>query len=181
LLRLQGLRKWRKPLVVLTPKGLLRHKEAVSTLEELSQGQFQPVLADPRVTSPQEVRRIVLCSGKVYYELDQFRIDHNRHDVAILRLEMLYPFPRRELQAALKPYRAGTPVYWMQEEPENMGAWRYLRALAGEELFDSYPFSLVARPESASPATGSHSSHEIEQEALLYNALEKTSRKKSKS
>ena len=117
------------------------------------------------------VERVLLCSGKIYYELAKEREELGRHDVAIVRIEQLYPLPLEPLQAALAPYRDGTPVFWVQEEPENMGAWRFLLARFGGELFDRLPFSGVYRRASPSPATGSASSHKLEQKELLMQAF----------
>ncbi|MDQ3461165.1 MAG: 2-oxoglutarate dehydrogenase E1 component [Deinococcota bacterium] len=171
LLRRQVLRKWRKPLVVMTPKSLLRHPRAVSPLSELAEGRFQRVIPDAQDAPVEGVRRILICTGKVYYELEKEREDLGRNDVAILRLEQLYPLPEEELRAALAPYRDGTPVFWVQEEPENMGAWRFLRVKFGSALGGRLPFSGISRPESASPATGSASSHKLEQAKLLGEAF----------
>ncbi len=170
LLRRQVLRPWRKPLVVMTPKWLLRYNQAVSTLEELSTGTYRRVLPD---IDPyrMDVERVLLCSGKVYYELYQERERLERHRVSIVRLEQLYPLPTDELQETLARVGDGVPVVWVQDEPENMGAWRYLRVHWGERLFGRLPFSGVYRPASASPATGSHSSHKLEQSRLLASAF----------
>jgi 2-oxoglutarate dehydrogenase E1 component len=170
LLRRQVLRPWRKPLVVTTPKWLLRYNQAVSTLEDLATGTYRRVLPD---IDPyrMDVERVLLCSGKVYYELYQERERLERHRVSILRLEQLYPLPSGELQEALARVADGVPLVWVQEEPENMGAWRYLRVHWGERLFGRFPFSGVYRPASASPATGSHSSHKLEQSRLLASAF----------
>jgi 2-oxoglutarate dehydrogenase E1 component len=170
-LRRQVLRRWRKPLVVMTPKGLLRHPEAVSPLEHLAQGGFQRVVPDPRPREVGQITRILLCSGKVWYDLERYHVDTGRNDVAILRLEQLYPLAKEILQSALSAYAEGTPVFWIQEEPENMGPWRYMRASFGEKLLDRFPFSAVTRQVSASPATGSHNAHKIEQEKLLEAAF----------
>ncbi|HWP35424.1 MAG TPA: 2-oxoglutarate dehydrogenase E1 component [Thermodesulfobacteriota bacterium] len=169
LLRRQVLRRWRKPLVVLTPKSLLRHPRVVSTLDELAEGAFRRILPDPRPAG--RVERILLCSGKIYYELDEWRERTGRHDVAIVRIEQFYPLPERALAEALAPYPEGTPVRWVQEEPENMGAWHYLRVRFGDRLLGRHPFSGVTRPESASPATGSASRHALEQRTLLERAF----------
>ena len=117
------------------------------------------------------VRRILLCTGKMYYELEKRREKSNRDDIAILRLEQLYPLDHQALRSALSIYTAGTPVVWVQEEPQNMGAWRYLRVQFGEKLFDNFPFSGIYRPESASPATGSAGSHKKEQEQIVEEAV----------
>ena len=169
-LRRQVLRPIRKPLVVMTPKSLLRHPRAVSTLDELATGHWEKVIPDD---DPQraDVEGVLLCSGKIYYELAKEREDHKRQDVAILRMEQLYPLPMDQLKAALSPYKPGTPVYFVQEEPENMGAWRFLLARFGGELFDRWPFSGIFRRASPSPATGSASAHRMEQKELLMQAF----------
>ncbi|MCE9527056.1 MAG: 2-oxoglutarate dehydrogenase E1 component [Planctomycetales bacterium] len=169
-LRRQVIRKWRKPLVVLTPKSLLRDKRAVSPLEELSTGSFRRIIADQREPNA-PASRVLLCSGKVYFELADAR-DEAKADAAILRVEQLYPLTDEAIAAALKPYPQITPVYWVQEEPVNMGAWPYLRRRFGEWLLGRYPFEVIARPTSASPATGSKRQHETEQQDLLRRALE---------
>ncbi len=169
-LRRQVLRPWRKPLVIMTPKSLLRHPKAVSSLDECSAGHFEKVIPDTVEDRP-NVEGVLLCSGKLYYELEKEREDLGRQDVAIVRLEQLYPPPMGPLQHALERYRDGTPVYWVQEEPENMGAWRYLLARFGGELFDRLPFSGIYRRASPSPATGSASSHKMEQKELLMQAF----------
>jgi len=170
LLRRQVLRPWRKPLVVMTPKSLLRHPQAVSPLEAFVEGTaFRHVIGDDAV-DPAATSRVLLCSGKVYFDLLAAREEQGRDDVAIVRLEQLYPLRQQEVEAALAPYPAGVPVVWVQEEPENMGAWRYLRVTWGGEVAGR-PFSGVSRPASASPATGSASSHRIEQNELIGEAL----------
>jgi 2-oxoglutarate dehydrogenase E1 component len=178
-LRRAVLRPWRKPLVVMTPKSLLRHPEAVAPLAELAQGTFQRVIADPRQPAPAGVRRVLLCSGKLYYDLDQARVEGQRDDVAILRLEQYYPLRDADIEAALAPYPGDVPLAWVQEEPENMGAWRFLHA-RHERVFGRRPFSGITRPASASPATGSLASHRIEQAALVERALD-TNRRPSKN
>ena len=167
LLRRQVLRRWRKPLVVFSPKSLLRHPQATNSLEELATGRFERVISDQLKDRSQPVSRIIICSGKVYYELNKHRADLGRDDVAILRMEQLYPLPKKALASALEPYAAGTPVVWVQDEPANMGAWMYFRMNMGERVFGRFPLSHVSRPISASPATGSASSHRIEQQELI--------------
>jgi 2-oxoglutarate dehydrogenase E1 component len=171
LLRRQVIRRWRKPLIVMSPKSLLRHLEAVSTLDELEKGTFQRIISDNLGRSGQDIKRVLLCSGKIYYELDKKREDLKRDDVAILRIEQLYPLAPEVLEEALSIYEDGTPVFWVQEEPLNMGAWRHMRVSLGYELFGRFPFSHITRPASASPATGSSSSHKKEQEKLLNEAF----------
>lgn len=168
-LRRQILRRWRKPLVVMTPKSLLREPRAVSTLQQCASGKFERILADEQVGK--DVHRVLLCTGKIYYELLQQREAVKREDVAIIRLEQLYPFPEAGLHALLDSYPEGTQVLWVQEEPENMGAWRFLRSRFGECLFGKYPFGGIRRPASASPATGSGRIHKKDQKYLIAQAF----------
>ena len=172
LLRRHTLRRWKKPLIVMTPKSLLRHKDAVSPLSEFVNGAFHEVLPDPSKPDPNAIKRILLCSGKVYYDLAAYREEHQRNDVAIIRLEQLYPFPAAALQTELERYSSQASICWVQEEPSNMGAWGFLRYKFGTMLMDRYPFTGISRPESASPATGSGTSHKIEQQAILKKAFE---------
>jgi len=167
-LRRQVVRPWRKPLIVFTPKSLLRHPQCVSSLEEFSNGRFQRVIPDPKV---KKASRVVLSSGKVFYDLEKRRAELGRDDVALVRIEQLYPLPDVYLRAAIDQCDDGTPMVWVQEEPENMGAWRLLRARFGPMLFGRFPFSGVCRAESASPATGSASCHKLEQQELLERAF----------
>src|SRR5207248_11490253 len=127
-------RKWRKPLVVMTPKSLLRHPRVVSALEELEKSKFERVLPDLPGRKAESVRLVLLCSGKLYYDLERDREELKRDDVAILRLEQLYPVPRESLRKLLAQYSQGAPVRWVQEEPENMGAWRYFYRCFGNEI-----------------------------------------------
>jgi 2-oxoglutarate dehydrogenase E1 component len=166
-LRRQALRSWRKPLVVMTPKSLLRHPKVVSSFAECAQGDFQRILPDAKGLAGDQVKEVVLCTGKIYYELEAYRETDGRDDVAIIRLEQLYPLRSDLLESALSPYRAGTPVNWVQEEPANMGAWTFLRVRFGESLFGRFPFSGITRPSSATPATGSHRRHKQEQAEII--------------
>ncbi|NNJ25699.1 2-oxoglutarate dehydrogenase E1 component [Alienimonas chondri] len=169
--RRQALRRWRKPLIVMTPKSLLRLPAAVSDLSDLANGGFQNVIPDA-TADPAEVKKVLLCSGKVYYDLAAARDERDAADVAILRVEQLYPWPAAELKAATADYADGTPTVWVQEEPENMGAWRYVLATVGcNDLFGRFPLSWVARPASASPATGSDKAHKLEQARLMREAF----------
>ncbi len=175
-LRRQVKRPWRKPLVIMSPKSLLRHPKAVSSLEDLSQGTFRRILYDhnpeqSRRANPTNVKRILLCSGKVYYDLEQAREERKRDDIALLRLEQLYPLPQEEVSEALAPYGKDTPVVWVQEEPKNQGAWRYLWASWGPSV-EGHPFSGIYRRASASPATGSGNSHKLEQAELIEKAFD---------
>jgi 2-oxoglutarate dehydrogenase E1 component len=168
-LRRQVNRPWRKPLIIFTPKSLLRHPEAVNTLDQIAEGSFQRVIPDGSVDGA-KVRRIILCSGKVYYDLAAERRRRKRDDVAIIRLEQYYPLSGA-LGKALAGYREQTPVVWVQEEPSNMGAWYFLNARKAELLGGRHPLSVVSRPESASPATGSKAAHDLEQKILLDEAF----------
>ena len=170
-LRRQMCRHWRKPLVILTPKSLLRDPRATSPLAECATGGFQRVLPDPRGHSLKTATRVLLCSGKMYFDLETERVKRGREDVAILRLEQLYPFPRAELEAQLADCRDGTNVIWVQEEPENMGAWRYLRVTCTVSFLGRLPCTGICRSASASPATGSHAAHLAEQQELLERAF----------
>jgi 2-oxoglutarate dehydrogenase E1 component len=171
LLRRQSLSQWRKPLIVMTPKSLLRHPHAVCSLDSLAEGRFMRVIPDGTDRDKAGVSRVLLCSGKVYYDLDEFRRKYEREDVAILRIEELYPFPDAPLREAFAGYRDDVEVVWVQEEPENMGVWRYLYCLAGDRLFGRHPLRCVSRAASASPATGSLASHTFEQDMLLAEAF----------
>ncbi len=167
----QVLRPWRKPLIVITPKSLLRLPQCVSPLEEFAPTtKFQRVIGDLSV-EPQRAERILLCSGKIYYELLQQRQELQRNDTAIIRVEQFYPSLEPALRAALAPYRDGVRAIWVQEEPENMGAWRHLRLTFDQRLLGRFPLSVIARPASASPATGSSSTHRHEQKKILQQAF----------
>jgi 2-oxoglutarate dehydrogenase E1 component len=170
LLRRQVLRPWRKPLAVMTPKSLLRNPLAVSRLDELSTGTFRRVIEDDPSIDPRGVKRILLTSGKLYYDLAKARAERKREDVAIVRLEQYYPLSTA-LYEALEPYAPGTDLAWVQEEPRNMGASYFLTANLEGRLKHKFPLRVVSRPESASPATGSHASHELEQSMLTDQAF----------
>ncbi len=166
-LRRQVKRLWRKPLVIFTPKSLLRTH--LSTLDELATGTFQRVIPD-ETPDPASVTRILLCSGKVYYDLAAEREKRKRDDVAIVRLEQYYPLSD-SLGKALAPYREGTPIVWVQEEPLNMGGWYFVNARRADLFGARHPLSCACRPESASPATGSKAAHDLEQRMLLEEAF----------
>jgi 2-oxoglutarate dehydrogenase E1 component len=169
-LRRQVRRPLRKPLVVMSPKSLLRHPAATSELDELATGGFQRVLADASGRDPARARGVLLCGGKVYYDLLAAREKQGGGELHLLRLEQLYPLPDRELQAALERYPSDVPITWVQEEPRNMGAWTFL-GLNAERLWPGRRVGCVARAESASPATGSASAHKREQQQLVEEAL----------
>ncbi|HEX7010662.1 MAG TPA: 2-oxoglutarate dehydrogenase E1 component [Phycisphaeraceae bacterium] len=170
-LRRQVMRPWRKPLIVMTPKSLLRHPQATSTLDELATAMFQRVIDDPSIHRPQQVSRVLLCSGKIYYELLEQRQKLGRAEVPIIRLEQYYPFPAEQLQTVLSKFPDGTPVFWVQEEPSNMGAWPFLRMRFCDTLWGRWPLAVISRRASASPATGSRAAHQIEQEEILNAAF----------
>jgi len=170
-LRRQVLRPWRKPLIVMTPKGLLRNPKAVSSLSDCAEGSFQTLLPDTLGGPSAQTRRVLLCSGKLYYELADHREQTRREDVAIIRLEQLYPLRRQLLESMLAPCAQGTPVVWVQEEPANMGAWSYLRMEFGESLLGRLPFDGVMRAASASPAAGSFRRHKQEQAEIIARAF----------
>nr|PZN45073.1 MAG: multifunctional oxoglutarate decarboxylase/oxoglutarate dehydrogenase thiamine pyrophosphate-binding subunit/dihydrolipoyllysine-residue succinyltransferase subunit [Actinomycetota bacterium] len=168
LLRWQVLSNRRRPLIVFTPKSLLRHKGATSPVRDFTSGSFRPVLGDTKV-DPAGVRTVVLCSGKIYYDLLARREKLGRNDVALVRLERLYPWPRQELIAELDRYGSDVQLIWAQEEPVNMGPWPYLTLKLAEnpDLLGGRPIRRISRDPNPSPATGSQAKHEEEQEELL--------------
>ena len=172
LLRRQVKRMIRKPLIVMSPKSLLRHPGAVSSLPSLTEGTFRKIITDVEVTAD-KVKRILLCSGKVYYDLLAGRQERDlNEDVAIVRLEQLYPLPGQTLIIALSQYPKGIPLTWVQEEPLNMGAYPFIRLRFWDLLKEQWSVDKVGRPESATPATGSASSHKLEQSILINQAFE---------
>ncbi|WP_349617608.1 2-oxoglutarate dehydrogenase E1 component [Azotobacter salinestris] len=174
MLRRQVIRPLRKPLVALTPKSLLRHKAAISTLEDLARGSFHPVLPEVDSLDPKKVERLVLCSGKVYYDLLDKRRAEGREDIAIVRVEQLYPFPEEELAEVMAPYTNLKHVVWCQEEPMNQGAWycsqHHMRRVASAHKKDLF-LQYAGREASAAPACGYASMHAEQQEKLLQDAF----------
>ncbi len=174
LLRRQVIRPLRKPLVVLTPKSLLRHKLAISTLEDLAEGSFQTVIPEIDALDPKKVERVVLCSGKVYYDLLEKRRAEGREDIAIVRIEQLYPFPEDDLKEVLAPYTNVKHAVWCQEEPMNQGAWycsqHHLRRSIAN-LDKTLVLEYAGREASAAPACGYASMHAEQQEKLLQDAF----------
>ncbi|MDO5609704.1 MAG: 2-oxoglutarate dehydrogenase E1 component [Pseudomonadota bacterium] len=160
----------RKPLVVMTPKSLLRHKLATSTLDELADGRFQRVIGDGKA-DPREVKRIVLCSGKVYYDLLEDAEKRGQNDVAIVRVEQLYPFPRELLKAELAKYPLARDVIWCQEEPQNQGAWFQIQHHLVASLANNQSLFYAGRARSPSPAAGHFNDHLAEQQKLISDAL----------
>ena len=172
LLRRQVLRPFRTPLIIMSPKSLLRHKAAVSTLKSLADGEFQLVIADELVQQADTIKRVILCSGKVYYDLLQQREQHNKTDVAIIRIEQLYPFPTEEVQAELAKFTQAKVVIWCQEEPKNQGAWFSSQHHIKECLADQQELFYAGRAFSASPAVGQAKIHALQQLDLVYKALD---------
>jgi 2-oxoglutarate dehydrogenase E1 component len=173
MLRRQMLRPYRKPLVVMTPKSLLRHRLSVSSLDELSSGAFQLVIGEVDDIKPTAVNRVILCCGKVYYDLLQARRDQEQHDVAILRLEQLYPFPKQRLKEELKRYGKAKEVVWCQEEPQNQGAWNQIQHRLQGCLYRNQTLYYRGRASSAAPAVGHFNLHIKQQRALVEEALAK--------
>jgi 2-oxoglutarate dehydrogenase E1 component len=165
MLRRQLTWDFRKPCVVMSPKSLLRHPKVVSPLSEFTSGKFREVLPDTTVKA-KDVKRVVLCTGKVYYDLEEAREKEKNTQVALVRVEQLHPLPKKQLLDIIKSYK-GAEVVWVQEEPENMGYWNYLLRLLYQEL----PMRVIARKASASPATGYNKVHVEEQRALVAQAL----------
>ncbi|MEV4758298.1 multifunctional oxoglutarate decarboxylase/oxoglutarate dehydrogenase thiamine pyrophosphate-binding subunit/dihydrolipoyllysine-residue succinyltransferase subunit [Micromonospora sp. NPDC049559] len=170
LLRRQALSPKRKPLVVFTPKSLLRHKLCVSSVEDFTTGRFQPVLRDTGNLDAASVKRVLLCTGKVYYDLVQARAERGITDTAIIRMEQLYPLPVEELRAALAEFPNAEDFAWVQEEPANQGAWSFV-ALNLLEHLEGVRLRRISRPAAAAPAVGSAKMHEVEQTALVEAAL----------
>lgn len=167
----------RKPLIVFTPKFLLRYAKAASRLEELTSSSFQEVIGDSQYLGGQ-VRRILLCSGKIYYDLVNRREELGRNDVAIIRIEQLYPFPLKKLTDILMRYSDGAELFWVQEEPENMGAWGFVEEQmqtiinpAGNGGPIRRNLRYIGRPNAASPAAGAHKVHQDQQVALANEAF----------
>jgi len=173
LLRRQAIRPMRRPLVVMSPKWILRHKLAVSSLEELANGTFRNAIGDDEI-DPKKARKIVLCSGKVYYHLYEARQERGIDDVALIRIEQLYPFPEDELMAALEPFAGIDRVVWCQEEPMNQGAWyssqHHMRRVL-QQFKEGIYLEFAGRDASSAPAVGYMSKHLEEQNALIDEAL----------
>ena len=165
-------RKYRKPLIVMTPKSLLRHKLAVSTLEDLTDKGFKSVIAEQDKVTASKVTRVIMCSGKVYYELLEHRRTAKIKNIAIIRIEELYPFPVVELNKALKPYKNAKELIWCQEEPKNQGAWDYFEPRLAAKLNHHVDVQYIGREPSAAPAVGSSIVHAKQQKAIVSEALQ---------
>ncbi|MEC8466925.1 MAG: hypothetical protein VXY83_01075, partial [Pseudomonadota bacterium] len=168
LLRRQVLRKVRKPLIVFTPKSLLRHPMATSKVDELTSGAFKPVIDDVDTTA-ENVKKVILCSGKIYYDLIGEKIAKDHDDTAIIRVEKLYPAPVYEVKEVLAKYKNAESFRWVQEEPRNQGYWTYVRENISDQLETA--LKCVCREASASPAVGSLKRHNKEQKELVKSAF----------
>lgn len=172
LLRRQMIRLFRKPLIVATPKSLLRHKEAVSDLSELAKGSFQPVLGETDGDiDAKKVKRVLVCSGRVYFDLVAHRRETKANDVAIVRIEQLYPFAHKQFEAEMKKYENATEVVWVQDEPQNQGPWFYVEHHLKEGMKEGQKLAYSGRPASASPAVGYYAKHYEQQKALVEGAF----------
>jgi 2-oxoglutarate dehydrogenase E1 component len=164
-------RDYRKPLIVMSPKSLLRHKEAVSSLEDLAEGTFHTVIPEIDKIDVKKVKRVIVCSGKVYYELLAYRRERKIDDIAILRLEQQYPFPHEDYKTEVGRYANANEVVWCQEEPQNQGAWYRLRAMLRADIDAKMVLAYAGRAVSASPAVGYAAKHNAEQRELIEDAF----------
>jgi 2-oxoglutarate dehydrogenase E1 component len=171
MLRRQIRRSYRKPLIVMTPKSLLRHKMSVSPLSDLSNGRFEVVIPESDISDGDAVRRLVFCSGKVYFDLLEARQVHGVTDVALIRIEQLYPFPIERYAAEIAAYPNASDVVWCQEEPQNQGAWYQIRHRLQESVGDRQQLYYAGRPSAAAPASGVFKLHMQQQQALVEAAL----------
>ena len=171
LLRRQMVGNIRKPLIVFSPKSLLRNKMASSDLEELSEGKFETVIGEIEELDADKVRRILVCTGKVYYDLVKYRKEHEIDDVVIVRLEQLYPFPHKSFREETSGYSFASEVVWVQDEPQNQGAWFYAQHHLLEEMPSGARLSYAGRPASSSPAVGYASKHAEQLKELVENAF----------
>ncbi|MDY0309509.1 MAG: 2-oxoglutarate dehydrogenase E1 component [Castellaniella sp.] len=171
-LRRQMIRPFRKPLIIFTPKSLLRNKNATSPLEDLATGSFLPVIGETHADiAPEAVKRVLICSGKVYYDLVNARQEQDRKDVAVLRIEQLYPFAHKSFQAELQKYTNAKELVWVQDEPQNQGPWFYVQHHLYENMSDGQKLGYAGRPASASPAVGYLAKHQEQQRALIEQAF----------
>jgi 2-oxoglutarate dehydrogenase E1 component len=172
-LRRQMIRGLRKPLVIMTPKSLLRNRDATSPLAEFTRGGFQTVIPENKEIKAEKVKRIIVCSGKVYYDLAKRREERGADDTAILRVEQLYPFPHKVFAAELKKYPAATDIVWCQDEPQNQGAWFFVQHYIHENMAEGQKLGYSGRAASASPAVGYSHLHQEQQKALVDGAFAK--------
>ena len=172
-LRRQMVRNLRKPLVIMTPKSLLRNKDATSPLSEFTRGGFQTVIGEVKEIKAEKVKRIVVCSGKVYYDLVKKREERGSDDVAIVRIEQLYPFAHKAFASEIKKYPNATEIVWAQDEPQNQGAWFFVQHYIHENMLDGQKLGYSGRAASASPAVGYSHLHQEQQKALVDGAFGK--------
>jgi 2-oxoglutarate dehydrogenase E1 component len=174
LLRRQMIRSFRKPLIIMTPKSLLRNKDATSPISEFTKGEFHTVLGEQDANvDPQKVTRLIMCSGKVYYDLVKAREAKKSKDTAIIRVEQLYPFPHKAFSAELKKYPNVVELVWTQDEPQNQGAWFFIQHNIHENMFEGQKLGYSGRPASASPACGYSHLHQDQQKSLVDGAFAK--------
>jgi 2-oxoglutarate dehydrogenase E1 component len=159
------------PLVVMTPKSLLRQELASGHLDELAKGKFHPVIDDPKIKDKSNIERLILCTGKVYYDLVQHELFANLKKTALVRIELLSPLPYTEINDIIATYPNLKKLVWVQEEPKNMGARAYVRRRLIERMRDSLEIDYVGRPYRASPSEGYPGAHAVEQERLIKEAL----------
>jgi len=182
LLRRQMIRMFRKPLVIMTPKSLLRNKDAVSSLDELARGEFRTVIGETVSTvDPKKVKRVVVCTGKVYYDLLAARRERGLDDVALVRIEQLYPFAHKAFEAEMKKFPNASQVIWCQDEPQNQGAWFYVQHHVAETLKEGQKLGYAGRAPSASPAVGYYDKHYAQQKELIAAALGEARSRSKKS
>ena len=175
-LRRQMVRDLRKPLIIMTPKSLLRNKDAASPLSEFTKGSFQTVIPEHNqdvVRNAAKVKRVIACSGKVYYDLVKHRTELDSLDVAIVRVEQVYPFPHKAFAAELKRFPKATEIVWCQDEPQNQGAWFFIQHNIYENMLDGQKLGYSGRAASASPAVGYSHLHQEQQKALVEGAFAK--------
>jgi 2-oxoglutarate dehydrogenase E1 component len=173
-LRRQMVRMFRKPLIIMTPKSLLRAKDAGSPLTDFTKGEFKTVIGEQSAeVNADRVKRLIACSGKVYYDLVRTRAERKNADVAIVRVEQLYPFPHKAFAAELKKYPNLTEVVWCQDEPQNQGAWFFVQHYIHENMNDGQRLAYSGRAPSSSPAVGYAHLHQEQQKALLEQAFGK--------
>jgi 2-oxoglutarate dehydrogenase E1 component len=170
-LRRQMVRNLRKPLIIFTPKSLLRNKDAASPLSEFTKGGFQTLIPEVKDVKADKVKRVVVCSGKVYYDLAKKREEAGHDDTVLLRLEQLYPFPHKVFAAELKKYPNATEVLWCQDEPQNQGAWFFVQHYLFENMVSGQKLGYSGRAASASPAVGYSHLHQEQQKALVDGAF----------
>jgi 2-oxoglutarate dehydrogenase E1 component len=173
ILRRQMVRNLRKPLIIMTPKSLLRAKDAASPLSEFTKGGFQTVIGESKALKADKVKRVIACSGKVYYDLVKKREEKGADEVAILRVEQLYPFPHKVFASELRKFPNASEILWCQDEPQNQGAWFFIQHNIHENMVEGQKLGYSGRAASASPAVGYSHLHQEQQKALVEGAFAK--------